>query len=117
ASAPGEKSERLVSRLTRHDDFSMTNPNRVRATIGVFASANPTGFNAQSGKGYALVANTVKKLDKINPQVAARMLTAFRSFRSLEPVRRKLAEGALKDLAKTKALSKDVSDILGRTLG
>ncbi|PCI04361.1 MAG: aminopeptidase N [Hyphomicrobiales bacterium] len=117
ASVPGEKSERLVTRLTRHEDFSITNPNRVRATIGVFASANPTGFNAQSGKGYALVANTVKKLDKINPQVAARMLTAFRSYRSLEPVRRKLAETALKDLAKTKTLSKDVSDILSRTLG
>ena len=117
ATIPDAKNERLVARLTRHEDFSLSNPNRVRATVGVFASANPNGFNAVSGKGFALVANTVKKLDKINPQIAARMLTAFRSYRSLEPVRRKLAEAKLKDLAKTKELSKDVSDILSRTLG
>ena len=56
-------------------------------------------------------------LDAINPQVAARLMTAFRSWRALEPVRRGHAEAALKRVAAAPALSRDVSDIVMRSLG
>jgi len=81
----------------------------------VFA-ANSTGFNTPSGKGYELVANCVKRLDKINPQIAARLLTSFRSYKALEPGRRKLAHSALEKIFESKTLSRDVYDILSRTL-
>ena len=112
----GASTARAVKALTRHEDFSFTNPNRLRSLIGVFASANPSGFNAASGAGYELVAQTVAKLDRINPQVAARLLTSFRSFRALEAGRRKLARQALEKLSSSGELSRDVSDILNRTL-
>jgi aminopeptidase N len=77
---------------------------------------NQTAFNAANGKGYMLMADALIKLDKINPQTAARLLTAFRSYRSLEPARRKFAEKALRKIENSGDLSRDTADILGRTL-
>ena len=62
----------------------MANPNRVRSLIGAFAQGNPTQFNRADGAGYEFMADTVLALDPNNPQVAARMTTAFRSWRVLE---------------------------------
>jgi len=58
----------------------------------------------------------VLALDPKNPQVAARLLGAFRSWRALEATRRARAEAALRRVAATPALSRDVSDIAVRTL-
>jgi aminopeptidase N len=106
-----------VRALTAHPAFSLANPNRVRALIGNFAQANQTQFNRGDGAGYAFHADTMIALDAINPQVAARLMTAFRSWRALESVRRGHAEAALKRVAAAPALSRDVSDIVMRTLG
>ncbi len=106
-----------IKNLTRHPAFSMSNPNRVRALIGNFAQANQTQFNRRDGEGYAFHADTVLALDAINPQVAARLMTAFRSWRALESERRAKAEAALKRVAAGKALSRDLQDIVSRTLG
>ncbi len=70
--------------LTSHPAFSMANPNRVRALIGAFAQANHTQFNRADGAGYEFVADVVLALDPKNPQVAARIMGAFRSWRALE---------------------------------
>jgi aminopeptidase N len=105
-----------VRALTRHPAFSLGNPNRVRALIGGFAQANPTQFNRADGTGYDFVAETVLALDPKNPQVAARMTTAFRSWRALEPVRRGHAEAALRRIASEPTLSRDLKDIAARSL-
>lgn len=112
----GRKSVSIVKQLCKHEDFTWTNPNRVRSVIAVFSSANPTGFNRKDGEGYKFVAKSIKKLDGINPQTAARLLTAFGSWKMLEPQRRKLAMAALKSLSAEKKLSRDVRDILDRML-
>ncbi len=112
--AEPETLDRVLA-LTKHPAFSMTNPNRMRSLIGVFA-ANASQFNRPDGKGYAFVADTVLGLDSKNPQVAARLLSAFKSFRMLEPGRRALAEKELTRIAKTPGLSPDVSDIASRSL-
>ncbi len=105
-----------VKSLMRHDDFSLKNPNRLRSLIGVFAMANPTAFNAPNGAGYKLVGDVIMSLDDTNPQVAARLLTAFRSYKSLEAGRRKLAVDVLKRIEQKPKLSPDVADIVNRTL-
>ena len=102
--------------LTAHPAFSMANPNRVRALIGSFAQANHTQFNRIDGAGYEFVADTVLALDPKNPQVAARIMGAFRSWRALEARRRNCAETTLRRVAGTPALSRDVNDIVARTL-
>jgi aminopeptidase N len=105
-----------VRALTSHPAFSMANPNRVRALIGSFAHANHTQFNRPDGAGYDFAADTVIELDPKNPQVAARLMGAFRSWRALEPQRRSRAEATLRRVAATAALSRDVADIVARTL-
>ncbi len=104
-----------VRRLMKHELFSMTNPNRLRSLVGAF-SVNPTQFNAADGSGYAFLASFVIELDVLNPQVAARLLGAFRMWRSLEPARRTLAQAALQDVALRQNLSADVRDIVDRSL-
>jgi aminopeptidase N len=106
-----------VKSLTTHPAFSLSNPNRVRALIGNFAQANQTQFNRRDGEGYAFHADIMLTLDAMNPQVAARLMTAFRSWRALEPERRDKAEAALKRVAASTSLSRDTHDIVVRTLG
>ena len=105
-----------VRALTAHPAFSMANPNRVRSLIGSFAQVNHTQFNRADGAGYDFVADVVLTLDPKNPQVAARLMGAFRSWRALEPVRRERAEATLRRVATAPALSRDVHDIVARTL-
>jgi aminopeptidase N len=106
-----------VKALTAHPAFSFANPNRVRSLISAFAMANQKEFNRADGLGYDFVVETVLALDPKNPQVAARLLSALKSWRVLEPKRRALAQAALRRVAATSALSPDVNDIVVRTLG
>lgn len=105
-----------VKHLMTQPVFSMSNPNRVRSLIGGFASGNPTQFNRTDGAGFNFLADVVIELDPINPQVAARLLGAFRSWKALEPVRRTQAEAALKRIRDSERLSPDVSDLVSRAL-
>jgi aminopeptidase N len=116
AAIPEPETLARVKGLTAHPAFSMSNPNRVRALIGNFAQANQTQFNRRDGAGYAFHADIMLALDAMNPQVAARLMTAFRSWRALEPERRDRAEAELKRVAAA-PLSRDVHDIVVRTLG
>ncbi len=100
-----------------HKDFSLSNPNRARALLGAFAAGNPTRFHAQDGSGYTLFIDAVIEIDPKNPQLAARLLTSLRAWRTLEPVRRALAEEALRKVAAVPTLSSDTSDIAARALG
>jgi aminopeptidase N len=106
-----------VKALTNHPAFSFTNPNRVRALIGAFAMSNQTQFNRADGAGYYFLVDTVLALDARNPQVAARLLAALKSWRVLEPARRALAQAALRRIAASPSLSRDVADITTRALG
>jgi aminopeptidase N len=105
-----------VKALTKHPLFQLTAPNKVRALVGTFASTNPVQFNRPDGGGYTFLADQVLALDRINPQIAARMLGAMRSWRALESGRRGKARKALQRVARTKPLSPDVQEIASRVL-
>jgi aminopeptidase N len=105
-----------VRRLTAHPAFSMANPNRVRALIGAFVHANQKEFNRADGSGYDFAAEQILALDASNPQVAARLATCFRTWRTLEPGRRSRAKAALERLAAQPTLSGDLRDIVARAL-
>ncbi|MER9522934.1 aminopeptidase N [Mesorhizobium sp. M0292] len=116
ASVPGPRTVDTVRELTGHAAFSMANPNRVRSLVGTFASANQTGFHRADGEGYRFFTQTVLEVEKRNPQVAARLATALRSWRSLEPGRQAKAREALLAIAGAENLSADLRDIVERTL-
>ena len=102
-----------VTALLASPWWKATNPNRVRALVGSFARANPLGFHRRDGAGYRLVAAQVDALDKLNPQVAARLLGGFESWRRLPEPRRAYARDALASLD-GKLASSDGRDLLQR---
>jgi len=116
AQIPERETLERVRTLMNHHGFSLANPNRVRALIGGF-TANQREFNRADGAGFALLEEVVVALDPANPQIAARLLTAMRSWRSLEDVRLGHAEAMLRRIAGKPSLSPDVRDIVTRSLG
>src|SRR3984885_1276902 len=116
AQVPDRETLDRVRGLMNHRGFSLANPNRVRALIGGF-TANQREFNRADGAGFALLEEVVTFLDPSNPQIAARLLTAMRSWRSLEDVRRGQCEAMLRRIAAKPSLSPDVRDIVTRSLG
>ncbi|MGO1160806.1 aminopeptidase N [Brucella pseudogrignonensis] len=116
ATRPGEKALEAVRTLTKDKLLSFDNPNRVRALIGAFSASNPTGFNRKDGAAYDFFADIVLAIAPENPQLAARLLTALRSWRSLEDTRREHARAALARISGTQKLSTDLRDIVDRTL-
>ncbi len=105
-----------VRRLMKHGDFAINRPNRVRALIGTFAGMNQTGFNDASGDGYDVVAEVVMVLDERNPQVAARMVSAFRSYQLMDQVRQDKARSALGIIRDKQNLSADTLEMVTRML-
>jgi aminopeptidase N len=116
AAIPEAATLERVRTLAKHPAFSLSNPNRTRALIGTFAQTNQTQFNRPDGQGYGFLADTIIALDPKNPQVASRLSTAFRSWRALEPARRAHAQAALLRISAAPDLSRDVSDIVTRSL-
>jgi len=113
---PGSDTVNKVRELMRHPAFSIQNPNKVRSLIGVFAMLNPTGFHAADGSGYAFHADRIIELDGLNPQIAARMASAFNRWKRYDDGRRKLMKAQLKRIAAADNLSGDVSEIINNAL-
>ncbi len=116
ATSPGKETLDRVRKLMESRHFNARNPNRVRSLVGTFAFSNATGFHRADGEGYAFLADQILEIDKRNPQLAARILTAMRSWRALEPVRAEHARRALVLIERANDLSTDTRDIVERTL-
>jgi aminopeptidase N len=116
AASPLHGTADCVAELMQHREFSMKNPNRVRAVVGAFAGRNLIQFNAPDGKGYRIVADAVLELDKFNPLMAARLLGSFELWRMFEPKRQEAARKQLERVARAKPLSRDVYEIAGKIL-
>ncbi|MGD8345802.1 MAG: aminopeptidase N, partial [Lysobacterales bacterium] len=112
ASVPGAQTVADVQRLLEHPEFSIRNPNKVRALLGVFSAANPTAFHAADGSGYRLLSAQVYELDTLNPQVAARLVAAFNSWVRFGRERRLLMQAELERIAAKPGLSSDVEEIV-----
>jgi aminopeptidase N len=105
----------VTEALTAHPAFDWKNPNRFRSVIGGL-SANHAGFHHVSGAGYALVADWLIRLDPLNPQTAARMSTAFETWRRYDADRQAVAEAALRRIEAHPGLSRDLGEMVGRML-
>lgn len=108
---------KTVRQLMRHEKFNLQNPNKVRAVLSSFAGSNPVQFNRPDGKGYELLAKQIIKIDRFNPQIAARLCGAFRSWQKLEPGRQDLMKAQLETILQDPKLSKDSFEIVKKILG
>jgi aminopeptidase N len=104
-----------VKALTRHPAFNIRNPNKVRALISAFSS-NAVRFHDPSGAGYEFLADHVILVDAMNPQIAARLVTAFTLWKRYDDKRKALMKARLERILKTPALSKDVHEIVEKSL-
>ena len=116
AEVPGGATLDTVRALLSDAAFTLRNPNRVQALLGTFARQNRTGFHRVDGAGYALMVEQLRALDALNPQTAARIAQVFNGWARLEPKRRALAEAQLRALATTPGLSRNLADIVQRSL-
>lgn len=102
--------------LANHSQFDINNPNRVRSLIGTFAFYNPLGFHAIDGTGYKFVTDYLLKLDKINPQICARLVTPLTQWQRLDVTRQNLIRLQLARLLDEPKLSKDVFEKVSKSL-
>lgn len=105
-----------VKELMEHPAFSIENPNKVRSLIGAFCSMNHHRFHDESGAGYRFLTEQVIKLNKLNPQIAARLLTPLVFYASYITKCKVLMEEQLRFLAQKKNLSPDVYEIVQKCL-
>ncbi|NLX18347.1 MAG: DUF3458 domain-containing protein [Desulfobulbus sp.] len=105
-----------VRNLTHHPGFSIKNPNKVRALIATFCSTNHSQFHAADGRGYAFLGDQVIRLDPLNSQIAARMLTPLTQWRRYDQSRQKLMCEQLVRIARQPHLSDDVKEVVDRSL-
>lgn len=106
----------IARRLTEHPDFTWKNPNRFRAVLGALMQ-NPAGFHDPSGAGYAFYADWLLRLDPVNPQIAAKMSTAFDTWRRYDADRQGLIRAQLDRIRATPGLSRDLGEMVTRMLG
>jgi aminopeptidase N len=116
ATAPLPGATARVRSLMRHPRFSLTNPNKVRALIGSFAMGNQTGFHAADGSGYAFLAEQIKALNGLNPQIAARLVAPLSRWQRYDPDRQAMMRAALHEIATASALAPDLYEVVTKSL-
>ncbi len=116
ASAPNTSTLKRLEILLGHADFDLKNPNRVRALLGMFCSANPLCFHHHSGAGYQVLGRYIEKLDAMNPQIAARMCIPLTRWKRYDAVRQKQMKMQLQRLLALPELSNDVSELVSKSL-
>jgi len=104
-----------VQRLMHNPVFNIKNPNKVRALIGSF-SANAVRFHDPDGKGYLFLADQVLAIDPLNPQIAARLVSAFAMWKRYEEKRKTLMRDQLERILRTPSLSKDTHEVVSKSL-
>jgi len=105
-----------VKNLTGHASFSIKNPNKVRALIATFCATNHNQFHAADGHGYCFLGDQVIRLDPLNPQIAARMLTPLTQWRRYDPTRQQMMCEQLERISRQPLVSDDVQEVVDRSL-
>ncbi|BBI50140.1 hypothetical protein HORIV_25610 [Vreelandella olivaria] len=92
-----------VKYLMQHPAFSLKNPNRVRALVGAFAQ-NRVNFHRLDGQGYQLLADVVIELNRLNPEIAARLITPLTRWQRFDETRQALMRSELERIKSSRSL-------------
>ena len=104
-----------VKFLMEHPAFSLKNPNKVRALIGTFAGQNRVNFHRIDGAGYRLLADVVIELNRLNPEIAARLITPLTRWARFDETRQELMKAELERIRAEK-LSPNVYEVVEKAL-
>jgi aminopeptidase N len=73
--------------------------------------------HASDGEGYRIVGETIRALDAINPQVAARMASAFENWRRYDASRQTLMRSELRSCLDAPGRSSNLFEVVSKMLG
>jgi aminopeptidase N len=116
ATTPSDDILAKLTLLASHKQFNIKNPNKVRSLVGSFSFYNTEGFHASDGSGYQYLTDYLIELDKINPQVASRLVTPLIQFKKFATTQQELIKIQLNRLLNTSDLSKDVYEKVSKSL-
>ncbi|WOX05189.1 aminopeptidase N [Microbulbifer pacificus] len=105
-----------VQKLIAHPAFEVKNPNKVRAVIAGFAMRNFTQFHRADGSGYTFLADQVIALDKLNPQIAARLVTPLTRWKKYRAQESAQIHAALQKISVSGELSRDLYEVVSKSL-
>lgn len=111
-----ESSVADLKALSALPSFELTNPNRARSLYAAFGMYNHRRFHALDGSGYRFLAESIARIDEINPQMAARLATPLTRWSRYDATRQGLMKQALTELAAGASLSKDLFEIVTKSL-
>lgn len=96
-----------VKNLTKHELFSFT-PNRFLSVVASF-TCNFVNFHQKSG--YEFLTESIVKLNSINPQMGARLVSSYNHWRRFTPELKALQKQQLEKILSCKNLSKNIFEI------
>ncbi len=105
-----------IETMLEHEAFDWRNPNKVRSVIGAFANQALCHFHSENGRGYRLLSDAVIRLNASNPQIASRLLTPLTRWKRLVPSQSQLMKAELQRIMDSGSLSKDVYEVVSKSL-
>ena len=105
-----------INKLLEHEAFDIKNPNKVRSVIGAFAGQSLTNFHALDGSGYQLVADKIILLNRLNPQIASRLIAPLSKWRRYVDCQGQQMKQQLQRIMSEENLSKDVYEVVSKSL-
>ena len=105
-----------VKQLTEHPGFNPLNPNKVYSLIMGFTHGNPECFHAEDGSGYQFLVEWVQRLDPVNPQVSARLVSGLIYWNRFESTYGDQMRAQLQQVADSTDLSNDVAELVRKSL-
>ena len=105
-----------VKKLTKVEAFDIKNPNKVYSLIGTFGHRNAVRFHQANGEGYVFLREIVQHLDKLNPQVAGRMVKPLTGWKRYDKERQALMRKQLELILQDKHLSPDLYELITKSI-
>jgi aminopeptidase N len=105
-----------IIKLLAHESFDIKNPNKVRSVIGAFAGQSLINFHALDGSGYQLLADKIIVLNRLNPQIASRLVAPLSKWRRYVGSQAQQMKQQLQRIMSQEDLSKDVYEVVSKSL-
>ncbi|MFV8782087.1 aminopeptidase N [Microbulbifer sp. SA54] len=105
-----------IKQLMEHPAFEFTNPNKVRAVIAGFSARNFTQFHREDGSGFEFLADQVIALDKVNPQIASRLVTPLTRWQKYREEEGQKMRAAVQRVMESGELSRDLFEVVSKSL-
>ncbi|MDX2471653.1 MAG: aminopeptidase N [SAR324 cluster bacterium] len=106
----------MVEELKNHPAYDQNNPNKLRALIGAFAVGNLKEFHRKDTKGYQLLTSEIIRLNLLNPQMGARLISPLSRFKHFAEAEASAMKAQLQLILDTPNLSKNIFEIASKAL-